>query len=320
MFLSNFQSIPNMNHYRGSWYRIYIPSWTTVPLNCNFIFPCMILCGTTTILQCIPVKCLHGPRLLMSCNVHVLWNYTRGSTCLVEVNVWKYTSCGSTCVEVRAWRAYACNKTHIFTRKNLLIESIELHYTYILLVDQRNVMYGCFSSAHIKSWWISSGARKFRVKYTVVFLIKLMGLVMNLNNFIVWRTCTRWTGKEMASGCSVRTVRYICLFGSCLMHEQCGLLNVCYYEWLYHRQRFAPSIIYGYTHAIVVNLFVLSYKPCLDQSSCTWYASWHFTSRGISHLVVLHVLCYSMSRATPRLVKTKISMKNFWILHVNICM
>ena len=58
----------------------------TVLLNCNFIFPHMILHGTTAILQCIPVTCLCGPRLLVSCNVHVSWKYTRGNTRLVEVN------------------------------------------------------------------------------------------------------------------------------------------------------------------------------------------------------------------------------------------
>ena len=58
----------------------------TVPLNCNFIFPRVILHGTTAILQCIPITCLRRPRLLVSCNVHVSWKYTRGNTHLVEVN------------------------------------------------------------------------------------------------------------------------------------------------------------------------------------------------------------------------------------------
>ena len=108
--------------------------------------------------------------------------------------------------------------------------------------------------------------------------------------------CTRWAGKEMVSICSVITVRYICyVFDSCLMHEQC----VAYLMFV--------IITSGYMHAIVVNLFVLSYKPHLDQSPCTWYALWHFTSRGISCLVVLHVSWYSTSRATLRLVKINIS-------------
>ena len=58
----------------------------TVPLNCNFIFPCVILCGTTSVLQCIHVTCLRVPRLLVSCNIHVSWKYMRGNTRLVEVN------------------------------------------------------------------------------------------------------------------------------------------------------------------------------------------------------------------------------------------
>ena len=71
----------------------------TVPLNCNFIFPRVILRGTTTILQCIPITCLRGPRLLVSCNVHISWKYMRGSMHLVEVHVsWKHTH-GSTHME-----------------------------------------------------------------------------------------------------------------------------------------------------------------------------------------------------------------------------
>ena len=58
----------------------------TVPLNFNFILPCLISRGTTTILQCIPVTCLHGPHLLMSCNIHILWKYTHESTHLVEAH------------------------------------------------------------------------------------------------------------------------------------------------------------------------------------------------------------------------------------------
>ena len=204
-------------------------SVSMVLLNCNFIFPHMILRGTTTILQYILITCLHGPHLLMSCNVHVSWKYMRGSTHLMEVNMWKYTSCGSKLMEVHVHGRYTCVAKHRCI--NLLIKSIALHYTNILLVDQHNAMYGLFSSAHIKSWWISSNARKFGVKYTVIFLIKLMGLVTNLNNLIACWTSMRWTGKEMASSCSVRTMRYICLFDSCLMYERCVVCN--YYEQLY---------------------------------------------------------------------------------------
>ena len=72
----------------------------TVPLNCNFIFTCVITRGTTAILQCIPVACLRGPRLVVSCNVHVSWKLTRGSVRLVEAHAWKCTSRGSSRVEV----------------------------------------------------------------------------------------------------------------------------------------------------------------------------------------------------------------------------
>ena len=154
----------------------------TVPLNCNFIFPHVILRGTTTILQCIPVTCLHGPRLLVSCNVHVSWKYTCGNTRLVEINAWKYMSHGSTRMEVDAWKVYVWNKRHVLTCRNLPIESIALYYINILLVNQHNVTYGLFRSTYIKSWWISSGAWKFRVK-SIIFRIKLMCLVTNLKQF-----------------------------------------------------------------------------------------------------------------------------------------
>ena len=36
--------------------------------------------GTTRILHCIPITCLHGIRLLLVWNVHVSWKYTRVST------------------------------------------------------------------------------------------------------------------------------------------------------------------------------------------------------------------------------------------------
>ena len=53
----------------------------TVPLNCTFIFTYMISHGATTILQCSPVICLHGPHVLVLCNVHV--------SHLVEAHSWK---------------------------------------------------------------------------------------------------------------------------------------------------------------------------------------------------------------------------------------
>ena len=67
--------------------------------------------------------------------------------------------------------------------------------------------------------------------------------------------------------------------------------NVCYsYVWLY---------------AIVMNVFVLSYKLSLDWLPCT-YALWHFTSCRTLHLVVLDVWCYSMSH------KNQDFHKKFW--------
>ena len=149
---------------------LYLGVWklnkakSMVPLNCNFIFTRVITHGTTAILQCIPVACLRGPRLVVSCNVHVSWKLTRGSVRLVEAHAWKCTSRGSSRVEVYvSWKlsrgsvrlveAQAWNKTrmHSHARKNVLTESIALHYTNILLVNQHNVTYRLFSSAHIKS-------------------------------------------------------------------------------------------------------------------------------------------------------------------------
>ena len=136
----------------------------TVPLNCNFIFTRVTTRGTTAILQCILVTCLRGPRLVVSCNVHVSWKLTRGSVRLVETHAWKCTSRGGSRVEVYvSWKlshgsvrlveAHAWNKTrmHSHARKNVLTESIALHYTNILLFYQHNVTYRLFSSTHIKS-------------------------------------------------------------------------------------------------------------------------------------------------------------------------
>ena len=76
-----------------------------LPLNYNFIFTRVILQGTMTILQCIPVTCLCGPNLPVSCNVriymalgstrlevYVSWKYTCGSNRLAVSHAWKYTS------------------------------------------------------------------------------------------------------------------------------------------------------------------------------------------------------------------------------------
>ena len=138
----------------------------------------------------------------------------------VKVHIsWKHT-CGSICMKGICMKGIrVIQKTCVLTRRNLPTKYIALHYINILLVDQHNVTYGLFSSAHIKCWWISSGVRKFRVKYTIVFCIKLMCLVANIKQSYCLVHCMSWTNKEMASGCSVRTVRYVCLFGSFLTHE-----------------------------------------------------------------------------------------------------
>jgi len=51
----------------------------TVPLNYNFIFTHVYTHGTTRKLQCHPVMCLHGPRFLITCNVHVMCRNTHGT-------------------------------------------------------------------------------------------------------------------------------------------------------------------------------------------------------------------------------------------------
>ena len=57
----------------------------------------------------------------------------------------------------------------------------------------------------------------------------------------------------------------------------CGLLIVYYY--------------YMQLYAIVMNLFVLSHMPSLDQSPCTWYSLWNSHHMiATPHLVLLHVL------------------------------
>ena len=77
--------------------RVYL---YTIPLNCNFTFTCVILRGITTILQCIPVMCLRGPRLLVSCNVHGSWQHICRSKHLVVAHLRKFMSHGNTRLEV----------------------------------------------------------------------------------------------------------------------------------------------------------------------------------------------------------------------------
>ena len=60
-----------------------------------------------------------------------------------------------TCVEVHTWKVHMLNKTcmysHVYTNNYLLTQSIALHFTNILLVDQHNVMHHLFSNEQIKS-------------------------------------------------------------------------------------------------------------------------------------------------------------------------
>ena len=45
-----------------------------IPLNYDFIFPCVSTRGVMRNLQCIPVTCLRGPCFLMAWNIHMLCN------------------------------------------------------------------------------------------------------------------------------------------------------------------------------------------------------------------------------------------------------
>ena len=53
----------------------------------NFIFTGVISCGTMRKLPSFHVMWLRGPRLPVACNVHLLWNYTHGSTCVESIRV-----------------------------------------------------------------------------------------------------------------------------------------------------------------------------------------------------------------------------------------
>ena len=88
------------------------------------------------ILLCIPVMCLHGPHLLVSCNVHISWrkhvevhiswNHMRGSKHLMVTHIRKYTSCGSTCVEVHV------SGKHTHGSKRLVVARTHAHaHTHI---------------------------------------------------------------------------------------------------------------------------------------------------------------------------------------------
>ena len=117
-----------------------------VPLNCNFISTCVISHGTMTILQCIPIMCLHGPCLLVSCNVHILWQHTCGSKRLVVAHMRKFTSRGSTRVEVHVLKVH---NSHVITH----IPSLSHYVTPIFFwfTSTTNVTHRLFSIVHIKT-------------------------------------------------------------------------------------------------------------------------------------------------------------------------
>ena len=117
-----------------------------VPLDSNFIFTRMILYGTTVILQCIPIMCLHVPRLLVSCNVHISWQHTRGSRHLMVAHMRKYTSRGSTRMEVHVLKVHT---SHVIT----YLPSLSHYFTLICFwfTSTTDVMHHLFSIVHIKT-------------------------------------------------------------------------------------------------------------------------------------------------------------------------
>ena len=229
--------------------------------------------------------CLRGPRLLVSYNVHVSWKY---------VHVWKYTSHGSKYVKVHVFWKQTHGSTcmegirvkqnmHVLTHRNLPTESITLHYITLIFCWLTNTMphtYGLFSSAHIKSWWISSGAGKFRVKYTIVFWIKLMSRD-KLKTILLFGAHAQ--GEQVNKWQVAAPLEPWDMFIQLLLNAWmvCGLLNVCnYYEWLY---AWAPSWL--------VAVYV------------------HDMCRGTSHFEEFHASLYSTSRDTPRLMLLHVSWK-----------
>ena len=133
--------------------RVYLH---TIPLNCNFTFTCVILCGITTILQCIPVICLRGPRLLVSCNVHGSWQHICRSKHLVVAHLRKFMSRGNTCLEVHVLKVH---NSHVIT----YLPSLSHYITPIFFwfTSTTDVMHRLFSIMHIKLDDFFSGIRKF---------------------------------------------------------------------------------------------------------------------------------------------------------------
>ena len=122
--------------------RVYLH---TILLNCNFTFTCVILRGITTILQCIPVMCLRGPRLLVSCNVHGSWQHICISKYLVVAYLRKFTSHGNTRVEVHVLKVH---NSHVIT----YLPSLSHYITPIFFwfTSTTDVMHRHFSIVHMK--------------------------------------------------------------------------------------------------------------------------------------------------------------------------
>ena len=122
--------------------RVYLH---TIPLNCNFTFTCVILHGITTILQCIPLMCLCGPRLLVSCNVHGSWQHICRSKHLVVAHLRKFTSRGNTHVEVHVLKVH---NSHLIT----YLPSLSHYITpiFFCFTSTTDVMHCLFSIVHIK--------------------------------------------------------------------------------------------------------------------------------------------------------------------------
>ena len=127
----------------------------TIPLKCNFTFTCVILHGITTILQCIPVMCLRGPRLLVSCNVHGSWQHICRSKHLLVAYLRKFTFRANTRVEVHVLKV----NPHVIT----YLPSLSHYITPIFFwfTSTTDVMHGLFSIVHIKLDDFFSGTQKF---------------------------------------------------------------------------------------------------------------------------------------------------------------
>ena len=132
----------------------------TVTLNCNFIFTCVILRGTTTILQCPLLRvCLDHAYschvMYMSCGstrveVHILWEYLGESIRLMKTHTRKYTHGRYTLVTYTHGRYTLLTNTHVLTSKTQL-PSLS-HYITPIFCWLTSTMSRIVSSVvHIKS-------------------------------------------------------------------------------------------------------------------------------------------------------------------------